>query len=139
MENLGRKLGSRIVQAHVLCSHNNSVYDIDLGNKSLFKHSSLIFFRMTTRAASNRIIKNGNISPEEFDKVYNVAHHYFRDSLKYIQEKFQSAMMLVLIRFALMSLNVVRFSGKMFNPFLTDIQHLNLLKVLTMTKCMKSS
>ena len=50
MENLGRKLGSRILQAHVLCNHNNSVYEIGLDNNNLFKHASSIFFGMITRA-----------------------------------------------------------------------------------------
>ena len=87
IENRGRKLGSRVLQAHVLCSRNNSVYEIELDN-NLFKHP--IFLGMTTRAALNRLLGNGNISPEEFDKVYNAVHHYFRDSFKYIQvqEKF---------------------------------------------------
>ena len=40
MENLGCKLGSRMLQAHVLCSHNNSVYETDLDNSSLYKHPS---------------------------------------------------------------------------------------------------
>ena len=29
---------------------------------------------MTARATLNRILENGNISSEEFDKVYNAAH-----------------------------------------------------------------
>ena len=88
IENLGCKLASRMLQAHVLCSHNNSVYETDLDNSSLYKHPNLIFLGMTTRVTLNRLLENGNISPEEFDKVYNAAHYYFRDSLKYIQEKF---------------------------------------------------
>ena len=38
MENLGRKLGSRILQADVLCRHNNSIYEIHLGNNNLFNN-----------------------------------------------------------------------------------------------------
>ena len=53
---------------------------------TMFKHPSSMFLGMTMRATLNRLLENGNISSEEFGKVYNAAHHYFRDS--YIQEKF---------------------------------------------------
>ena len=47
---------------------------------TMFKHPSSMFLGMTTRATLNRLLENGNISSEEFGKVYNAAHHYFRDS-----------------------------------------------------------
>ena len=43
---------------------------------------------MPTGATLNRLLENGNISPEEFNEVYNTVHHYFRDLFKYIQELF---------------------------------------------------
>ena len=87
-ENLGSKLGSRILQAH-----NNSVYEIDLNNNNLLfvawrQPSNLIFFGMITRVSLNRLHENGNISLEEFNEVYNTVHHYFIDLFKYIEELF---------------------------------------------------
>ena len=36
----------------------------------------------------NRLFNDGTISQEHHNKFYNAAHFYFKDSLKYIQEKF---------------------------------------------------
>ena len=35
MEILGHQMGSSILHAHVLCSHNNSVYEIDLDDNNV--------------------------------------------------------------------------------------------------------
>ena len=51
-----------------------TVYEVDLDNSNLFKHRSSIFLGMTTRATLNRLLENGNISPEKFDKVNNAVY-----------------------------------------------------------------
>lgn len=61
----------------------NSVYEIDLDSNNLPKLPSSIFLGMITRATLNRLLGKRNISLKEFDKVYNAARHYFRDSLKF--------------------------------------------------------
>ena len=54
-------------------------------------------------------------------------------SLVTFRNCFQPAITLFLNRFGLKSFSVLKFRGKMFSSFLTDIPDLNLFKVLTMT------
>ena len=132
----------------------------------------------------------GNDNKSYVKQTLRKQKHFTRSLIKFIMQhiiiletrestfrkRLQSAIMLFLIRFGLMSL--ARFRGKIFNSFLTDIPHLtlqwimsqngqttlkilqqilqdfqsvsdhfgtlcieglNLLRVLTMAKCMKSS
>ena len=46
---------------------------------------------MPIRATLNRLLENGNISPEEFNEVYNTIHHDFRELFKHIQELFPAS------------------------------------------------
>ena len=41
-----------------------------------------------TKAKLNYMLKEGDITQQQFDQFHEGAHFYFRDSLKYVQDKF---------------------------------------------------
>lgn len=87
MEHLGRKIANRIIKPGVL-QGVSSIAEIDLSDEAIFIDARSMFLGGTTKFTLNRLRNNGSISENDYTKVHHGAFHYFKDALKYIQEKF---------------------------------------------------
>jgi hypothetical protein len=81
MENLGRKIASRIIKPVVL-QNISSITEIDLSNEATFLDARSIFLGGTTKFTLNRFRNNGTISENEYLKVHQGAFHHFKDACR---------------------------------------------------------
>ena len=86
MEHLGRKLAITIIKPTALRGIS-PISDIDLTDDSIFIEPESIFLGEKTQVTLNRLLSEGDIFQHKYI-FHTVAHLYFKDALKYIQNKF---------------------------------------------------
>ena len=87
IERLGRKIANIIVKPSFL-KNITSVADIDLTEESILLDPKTIFLGGTTKATTNRLLNNGDITQATYDQFHKGVQLYYKDALDYIQRKF---------------------------------------------------
>lgn len=87
MERLGRTLANQIVLPSVM-KDANSITELELDDEHVFMESKSLFLGGTTNFTLNQLHIDGTISDADYKKIHRAAHHYFKNSLKYILDKF---------------------------------------------------
>ena len=86
-ERLATKITNRKVKPSFL-KNIISVADIDITEESILLDPKTIFLRVTTKAAMNRLLNNGDITQATYDHIHKDVQLYYKDALDYIQRKF---------------------------------------------------